>query len=481
MEMGLLEQLKQYSTSDYYPFHMPGHKRNPEVDYLPAEMDITEIEGFDNLHHATGVLAQAQARAAALYGSEEAFFLVNGSTCGILAAISAALPFGGHILMARNSHKAAYHAVFLRGLEVSYIYPDTVGGYGVCGGITPQEVQSALQKKDIQAVFLTSPTYEGMVSNIREIADIAHEKGAVLIVDEAHGAHFHIGGDAFPESAIHCGADIVIQSLHKTLPSMTQTALLHVQGNRIRRSFLRKYLQIYQTSSPSYVMMAGIDSCLRWLEVHGKERFKAYAARLEQFYVRMEELKYLQVLKPNQVQGRAGIHKMDPSKICIFTNASGWSGRSLYEYLLDKYHLQLEMAAGNYVIAMTSVMDTEEGFRRLEQALLETDRQLGKNKSGMSDKTNDRILPKAIVSRRSADMEKYMGTVCLLEESVGAVSSEYRYIYPPGVPVLAPGEVITDEVVKLLRYYEEQQLEVFGSESGRNHEIRCCREADFLV
>lgn len=486
MGKGLLQQLEQYSRSDYYPFHMPGHKRNAQIDFLPAEIDITEIDGFDNLHHAVGVLAEAQSRAAQLFGAEESFLLINGSTCGILSAISASVPFGGRILLARNSHKAAYHGVFLRGLDAVYVYPEQIGGYGICGGVMPESVSRCLEReKDIQAVFITSPTYEGMVSNIEEIADITHKSGAILIVDEAHGAHFHVGGATFPASAVSCGADIVIQSLHKTLPSMTQTAILHVQGKRVNKAGLRRYLQMYQSSSPSYVMMAGMDSCVRWLEKCGEQMFGAFSERLRVFYERMAVLRHLHVLMPGQVRGKFGVKEMDASKICIFVERDGRSvrnGKWLYQELLERYHLQLEMAAGDYVLAMTSVLDTEEGFQRLERALLSIDDRLERELCKISgaglltSSKSDRevlyrtegaklALPVAQVAKRSLEMERQEGHVLYrLEDAIGMISMEYRYAYPPGVPVLVPGEVITPEVVSLLRSYEEQGLEVLGGE-----------------
>ena len=257
--MNLYDRLLQYQSSEMYPFHMPGHKRRKDDFANPFFIDITEIEGFDNLHHAEGILKDAQDRAAALYHSEETYFLVNGSTCGILAAVSACTARGGKILMARNCHKAAYHAAYLRGLDIEYLYPEKEDIFGINGGIHEDIVEKALEEfQDIQAVMITSPTYDGVVSNVEKIAQIVHRKGIPLIVDEAHGAHFGFH-EYFPKSSVEMGADLVIHSLHKTLPSLTQTALLHVNGNRVDRECLRKFLDIYQTSSPSYVFMAGMD------------------------------------------------------------------------------------------------------------------------------------------------------------------------------------------------------------------------------
>lgn len=469
MERSLLEELEIYQKSDYYPFHMPGHKRNPQIDYIPAEIDITEIDGFDNLHHPQGILKAAQKRAAELYGAEESFFLVNGSTSGILAAISAAVESGGSLLMARNSHKAAYHGAFLRNLRVQYLYPEIMGDYGICGGISPKQTEELLASdKDIQAVFITSPTYEGMVSNIEEIADIVHRYGKILIVDEAHGAHFGIAGNDFPKSAVAAGADIVIQSIHKTLPSLTQTAILHVQGSYVDRSRLRRYLQIYQTSSPSYVFMAGIDSCIRLMERRGNELFRQYQDRLQFFYKEAEKLEYLSVLNPKEAAGSWEVKEMDASKICIFTGRAAMSGVQLYEILLERYHLQMEMSAGNYVLAMTSVMDTLEGFERLLQALCELDREIarmGRIKGQEVHRMNHRaFFMGGRQLLKASEVENMEGEVLPITECVGRISKEYRYVYPPGVPVLVPGECISGDTVELLEYYEETGLNVLGQE-----------------
>ena len=226
----LFDKLERYGNSDIYPYHMPGHKRQVFGE-LPKEFfqrDITEIDGFDNLHQPEGILLELQDRAAALCGAEESFYLVNGSTGGILSAVSAAVPFGGHILMTRNCHKSAYHAAYLRKLKISYLYPDVLQDYDIYEAVTPDQVCLALEKeKDIDAVLVVSPTYEGRIANIREIAAVVHEKGIPLIVDEAHGAHLGLN-TLIHENSCRAGADIVIQSTHKTLPALTQTALLHV-------------------------------------------------------------------------------------------------------------------------------------------------------------------------------------------------------------------------------------------------------------
>lgn len=266
----LAESLAAYADSDCYPFHMPGHKRRltemlpdfPEALQRAARLDITEIDGFDNLHDPEGILKDAEEKAAALYGADSCYYSVNGSTAGLLTAISAAVPEGGKLILARNCHKAVYHSIYLRRLTPVYLYPDIVPGTSLAGTLTKEQIEAALiQNPDASAVLLTSPTYDGITADIASIAETVHRFGKTLIVDAAHGAHFgfHPG---FPKSPVALGADLTIVSLHKTMPCLTQTALLLQKGSRVSTERLRLFEGIYQTSSPSYLMMAAMDSCM---------------------------------------------------------------------------------------------------------------------------------------------------------------------------------------------------------------------------
>lgn len=271
----LYQKLEEYSHSDYYPYHMPGHKR--QMQLFPGEaQDITEIEGFDNLHDAEGILRALQEKAAKICGASESFYLVNGSTAGILSAVSAAVPQGGKLLMVRNCHKAAYHAAYLRNLEVKYLWTGVQPDFGCALAPTVEQIEKALKEDaEIQAVLIVSPTYEGLTADVAAIAKVVHEKGLPLIVDEAHGAH--LGFHSFwAENSCRQGADLVIQSLHKTLPSPTQTAILHVSGNRIDRQRLKRFLRIYQSSSPSYLFMAAMEEALDRVSADREKLFGAF-------------------------------------------------------------------------------------------------------------------------------------------------------------------------------------------------------------
>lgn len=482
----LFDKLKENQISGRYPYHMPGHKRN--MAGMPMEayygIDITEIDGFDNLHKPEGILRELMQRAERLFGAET-YLLVNGSTGGILSAVAAAMTAeykSSHerkqglvreserkdtLLMARNCHKSAYHAAYLQKCRIEYLYPDFLEAYGICGGIRPEQVRQALeQNPEIKALLLTSPTYDGVVSDVERIVQEAHKKQIPVIVDAAHGAHFAID-DRFPKSAVECGADIVIHSIHKTLPALTQTALLHVQGDLIDRSRLRRFLQIYQTSSPSYILMAGIEQCITLLEERKKELCDEFFKQNILFEKDIKQLQYIKVLSPQWVKD-AGF-ELDIGKKIISVRGTGMTGKELYMQLLEKYGLQMEMAGQDYVTAILTVMDRQEGYQRLAEALLEIDRtmdaalgaaaQADKN-AGKFPCAEMKLLPKVACDIATAwDEEK---ETVLLEECEDEISAEFVHIYPPGIPLIVPGERFTKSVVEQLLRYRQQGLTIEG-------------------
>lgn len=465
-------KLETYGRSDYYPFHMPGHKR-AELDFAdPYSIDITEIEGFDNLHHAQDIILEAQKRAAKLFGAEDSFYLINGSTCGILAAVSACVKSGDRILMARNSHKAAYHAAFINQLQVNYLYPGLTDT-GIQGAVRAEDVEKAFDEApDIKAVFITSPTYDGVVSDVEAIAKIAHQHRVPLIVDEAHGAHFGFN-DKLPKSAISCGADIVIQSLHKTLPSFTQTAILHVMPGVVDKKAVKKYLGIYETSSPSYILMAGIDKCVRILEENRTELFAEYVKRLEAFYSANEDLKAIHVINRCDMENDENVYDWDFGKILIVVDTDELNGEELYQILLKKYHLQMEMCAGNYVTAMTSIMDRDEGFDRLTKALHEIDSRL--ERSSEHSWQGDFVRETYTVRKKKLEIyqaEALPNREVKLTESKGLMSGEFVYLYPPGIPLIVPGEVIDEQLLSSIRKCKALGLRVEGMEDAENRMIQ---------
>lgn len=457
----IYDKLKEYSTTDAYPFHMPGHKRQLSGDVLSdiSQIDITEIDGFDDLHDPAGILKEAQDKASALYGSGESFFLINGSTCGILSAIAACVPRGGWLMMARNCHKSVYHAALLGGLKTVYIYPEEEKGFSFCKGIEVHQVERAVEKfsrihpdEKISAFVLTSPTYEGVLSDVEQIAEFLHGKGIPLIVDEAHGAHFGLA-HGIPENSCRASADLVIHSLHKTLPAMTQTALLHVNGRLVNRDKLRRFLSIYQTSSPSYVLMASIDRAVTMMRENGEEYFYDFLKQRRNLMSALQGCKKLHVYQKDGT---------DPCKLVISTKGSKLTGKMLYDRLRLQYDLQLEMAAGDYVVAILTVMDTKEGFRRLAQAILEID---AATEASALLETDEGIfvLPEArvIYTMEKASAEESHIWVPY-EQAKGRISGGFVFVYPPGIPLLAPGEEILPGHIQSLKWIQKQGLSVKG-------------------
>lgn len=457
------QKLMQYGNTDIYPFHMPGHKRQELERVNPYKIDITEIDGFDNLHHPEDILLEAQNRAATLYGSRRCFYLVNGSTCGLLAAICGATRKRDRILVARNCHKAVYHALYLNELTAEYIYP-VITSNDIQGQITPEQIELALgENPDITAAVITSPTYEGVVSDVAGIAEICHRYQIPLIVDEAHGAHFGFGG-GFPQNAIAQGADAVIMSLHKTLPSFTQTALLHLNSEHILEEQVRRYLGIFETSSPSYVFMAGMDACIRLLAEQKESLFKSYRTLLNEFYQEVADLRLLHVLRPEDLS-KEEAYALDDSKLIIFTGKTGMTGEELHRILLEKYHLQMEMVSGAYVLGMTSIMDKKEGMERLSVALHEIDDQCREMEEQQREGNLDFIHRMYQPNPREMQIYQAMDLPyreVSFEEAIGEMAAEDVFLYPPGIPMIVPGERITRDFIEKIRECRERKLRVEG-------------------
>ncbi len=506
----LYEKLSDYGQADVYPFHMPGHKRHLGMDCDPYLLDITEIEGFDSLHHAEGILRDTALAANELYRAKETFLLVNGSTGGILAALGAC-GRGGVMVAARNCHKSVYNGLAMHHMHARYLVPETLTSWGIAGAVTAGQVEAALAEnresgRRTDGVVITSPTYEGVVSDVKAIGEVCHRYGVPLIVDAAHGAHLGLaGGEMFPPSAVACGGDIVVHSIHKTLPAMTQTALLHIRGDLVPEKKLRRLLAAYQTSSPSYVLMAGISRCVTLLKEQGNELFEQYEKRLAALRRELGQCRQIRLFALPE-------GTCDPGKIVLFVPGEKLTGKQFMDLLRREYGLELEMAGPDYVIAMTSVMDTEEGFARLEKAVTEIDRRLASMPArqeaddmpseGRPPRAQDipperlwaddilpelprtQDIPEAVLEPWQAlDMlERRAGRTDApeagnrkaheepirtpLEQAAGRVSCEYAYVYPPGIPLVVPGEVFTEELCAALGRARRQGLSVEGMEDA---------------
>lgn len=464
----LYQALSDYAASDFYPYHMPGHKRNPAGGEMAEyhKIDITEIDGFDNLYQAEGVLKEAQLRANSLYGSDETFFLINGSTSGALAAIMTAAEPLDEILIARNCHKSVYHAAIMHGLIVRYYYPKMISEYDICDGVSAEEIGVLLDTyPEVKAVVVTSPTYEGVLSDIPAIAAEVHGRGKILIVDEAHGAHFGLSTH-LPQGAIAGGADLVIHSLHKTLPAMTQTALLHVNGDRVNREKLRRYLCMLQSSSPSYVLMASMDSCIKFLEEQGQERFAAMRGHYVSFCEKTASLAHIRIGKMTRVSSKK--HELkgwDLGKMVISVKGTNMTGKELYDILRETYHLEMEMAGETYVLAIMTLMDEAVGWQRLADALCEIDDRIEESAgaempaAGKKPVFSDRQLKGGMTLARAFHSEWEQ---IPMQKAIGRIAAGFINLYPPGSPIVAPGEILDETVIKRIEECRKMGLAVQG-------------------
>ena len=480
----MLGKLEAYSKENIVPMHMPGAKRNRELigRYIddvssPYDIDITEIDGFDNMHNADGMIKKAFEKTAALYGADESLFLVNGSTAGNMAGICGVTDKGDSIIVARNCHVSVYNAIILNELEAIYVYPQYDDEYGYYKGISLNEIKdtvenSKLEKKDIKAVVITSPTYEGNVSDIKAIADYLHQYNIPLIVDEAHGAHFKFS-DEFPRTAVEQGADIVINSVHKTLPSLTQTAVMHINYGYVNVSKVKRYWNIYQSTSPSYILMGSIDRCMSIIQNDGKYLFENYISKLKILRNKLGQLKNIKLIDSDDI-----------SKIVIGCD----NAKKLYDILLNEYGIQLEMSSLKYAIAMTSIFDSAEYYDRFYNALCEIDRRYNANNNQNYAEpcnifNNTSSIKKADIKVNIADFknEVLMSIAKALNEGdkngydkimmndsslYGRISAKMVYVYPPGIPILCPGEIISENVVNIINKAIENGLEVVGLEDN---------------
>lgn len=461
MSKRLNEKLIDIEAEGLYPFHMPGHKRNildhSDLDSFGKKLekvyniDITEIDGFDNLHDAKEIIKEAEEKAAVLYGSDETHFLVNGATSGILSAITALTTKGDKVITARNSHISVYNAIELNELNPVYIEPDIVGKAfikdGIQGSISVSAIKNAIQNnKDAKAVIITSPTYDGVLSDVFSICEIAHSYNIPVIVDEAHGALLYID----KRSAVLANADIVINSVHKTLPSLTQTAIIHINGNIVNRDRVRKYLRVFQTSSPSYILMGSIDYAIQVMEKDGKDLYHDFCIRLNGFNESVDGLKNLVCLNKKKLL-QDEIFDFDDSKILI--SAKGIiSGKDLYDILRNRYSLQPEMAAGDYVLLMGTIFDTDEGIDRLKNALYEIDNLVSIKDSSLFCEISSNDNDEASITNEK-QIEK-------LKNRLSKESPYTVYVYPPGIPIIVENEIVTEDKINKIENAAKSKLDI---------------------
>lgn len=451
----LYETVRDYGKTAV-PMHMPGHKRSVALlgRDLPYDGDITEIDGFDDLHDPEegGILARLSERAAQLYRAKRAFPLVSGSTGGILAAVRALIrgtDANGAVLVARNCHKSVYHALELCGVPQVSLLPPIDEETGICGSIPPAAVAEALNAHpEVRTVVITSPTYEGVISDVRAIAETVHAHGATLLVDAAHGAHlpFTAHPETFPTAA-----DIAVTSLHKTLPALTQTALALVYSeDEHLAARLAREITVFETSSPSYVLLASIDRCFSLLERDSEGLFRAYETRLDGFYRVAASLSTLSVLTGD----RPVFHAFDRGKVTVLSRASSMRGPALADLLRKVHSIEPEMAYADSVLCMTSVCDSDENFARLLAALSAIDADLSPVHPARTVPFLPKTLPERILTLREAQ------SLPPAPLTAGAVSRVYAWVYPPGIPLILPGERVTEDLLDLLGHLKSSGLRI---------------------
>ncbi len=451
MKRYICEGLAEYLSKDRKPWHMPGHKRKNCINEFDEEAgidlaaflrcDVTEVSGTDDLHHPEDMILKSQQQLAEIYDSYASYYMVNGSTGGILAAIGAVADAGreegkNKIIIARNCHKSVFNGVKLFGLEPVYLEPEYVElkkGYKsyIYAGITSLQIESLVEQHlDVCAVVITSPTYEGVVSDVEGIKRVLEPYGIPLVVDEAHGAHlsFMDGEGQLPKSAVSLGADIVVQSLHKTLPALTQTAVLHVNNECLDAS-VKKYLSVFMSSSPSYPMLCSMEQAVinAW-EKKEQGGYVGYLNTLRGFRDNISRLKNIKLL--GGLKGSEGVFACDETRIVLYGN---WSGEELATRIRELGNIEIEMSGVNYVVLISTYMDEVEDFVHLERTIKLLDEELDSQENYVGEMQE--------VAETTFSEEQ-------LFSLVGKVAADNIYVYPPGSYIVASGGTITKEAVE---------------------------------
>lgn len=460
----LEKYFQHYNEKNLLPLHMPGHQRKRDMGTaLPYDYDYTEVEELDNLHAPEGILQEAMNRTAAYYGCSDCFYLVNGSSSGLQAGIFTLLEEGDEVVVARNCHRSVFYALSLRKAKIHFLLPEFWEDFSCFGSVSLKEVERLLREfPKSKALIFTSPSYEGVVSDVEGIAKLCHENGLSLLVDEAHGAHFSPKkGASFPESAIALGADLVVQSPHKTLCSLTQSAWILGNGERYSREKLSFYLSVFQTTSPSYPLMLSLEKATTLLEREGETLFSHWKKVMKGFREKARTLSYFSFLWEKE----EACFAMDCSK--IFLRALGIPelrlGRDLAKLLREDYGIESEMHSGENLLLMTGPFISEEELDRLFLALKDIERRFGEEKG---KPLRSKLLSSALYQNSIADNTLQIseglkeGEELNLRDGEGRICLEYLSLYPPGIPLLFPGEKLTAEKIQAIEALEKEGIEL---------------------
>lgn len=456
MNTPIIDSLRKIVDDNIISFHMPGHKKGAIYKMLGYEdilenlykLDTTEIPGTDNLHSPEECIKESLKRASEVFKSDKTFYLVNGSTCGIEAAIMASVNPKEKIILNRDCHQSAINSCIIGDIDPIYVNPSINKDSNTLSGVSFNNVKRVIDSNlDAKAVFLTYPTYFGDVFDLKSICSYAHEKGMTVIIDEAHGAHLGLS-EKLPETALSQGADIVIQSTHKTLPSFTQSSMIHIKGNRIDINKLTNMLRITESSSPSYLLMASLDIAVDIYEKNGFDLMDKLLINIDEFKSELYKLKNIKVDESK-----------DYTKIFLNTKKLGITGHELENILRENYNIQVELSNYYGVLLIATIGNTKDEFLKLKDVLFEIDK-IYKKESHLKSVSYPIKLPKKILSPREAF---YMDKKNVkIENSIGKISGEYIIPYPPGVSLVSPGEEITKEVIDYIIECKSKGMNVNG-------------------
>lgn len=444
-----------------YPLHMPGHKRNTDfIDDELLKLDITEIDGTDNMHCPTDVILKAERELAKLNKSDESLFLVNGGSSGVLTAVFGTLYQGDEIIICSNAHKSVNNALVLSGAIPVYISPEQLYGT-ITGSITPQQLQKAFSLyPKAKSVLVTSPTYEGFTADIKALSDITHRHGAIMIVDETHGAHFAFS-KAFPTTAMEQGADISINSWHKTLPCPNQSAVININTQRVDISRLKIAYSMVQTTSPSYIMMCIMDK-VRAMLTENTAYMTDYTSALHRIRQKLSLLKNLRLADISAFNAES-IKDNDIGKLVILTGKN-FDGNTLAQMLAKDYNIQVELSDFCHIIAMTSVADDISRLEYFADVLLDIDKKLPPY-IPYTKEENTAGITKPVISPRQAFYSA--NKTVELSKAIGCIAGECITPFPPDIPLLITGERITSGHISLINKYLASGTLVLGIESNK--------------
>lgn len=471
-KMPIFEALEQYKASRTVPFDVPGHKRgqgNKELtDFLGEKcmsVDVNSMKPLDNLCHPVSVIKEAEALAADAFGAKHAFLMVGGTTSAVQAMVMSACKKGEKIIMPRNVHRSAINALVVCGAVPVYVNPGVNEALGIPLGMSYEDVERAIiENPDAKAVLVNNPTYYGVCSPLKKIVDLAHQHGLLVLVDEAHGTHFYFHDD-LPISAMEAGADLAAVSMHKTGGSLTQSSFLLVQ-NDVNPGYVRQIINLTQTTSGSYLLMASLDISRKNLAINGKEIFDRVIELAQYARSEINEMGGYYAFGKEIIDGNA-CYDFDVTKLSIHTRDIGLAGIEVYDMLRDEYDIQIEFGDIGNILAILSVGDKDLAIERLIAALAEIKRLYAKDKSGMLN--HEYVDPHVAMTPADAfyaDKEQVP-----LQLSGGKICSEFVMCYPPGIPILAPGEYITPEIIDYIQYAKAKGCFMTGTEDPQIEKI----------